>query len=1183
MFLISTGQNNLFIKKMPFAVNKSIHSKVQFNTKDKEIFKNRFYKILVFDKNLTNEEKESLKSNGIEILNYLHDKAYYAAIDANISTFDFINFPFTNVLDINVLMRCSEDVANKNIPEFAQTNNNTIAFKLLYFNDLQLNDLLNYFSKNEITVLNSNDKVKFVDVKVPESKYYEFINQPFIQSIEFMSGEGMPEDNRARGLHRNNLLDTEIPGGRKYNGEGVNVNLADDGPVGPHIDLKNRINVIDANNNIGNHGDMTVGIALGAGNLNPAIKGMAAGANMFLYQYSSAYRQLVEMDVAYTTNRVVLSSTSYSNGCNLFNNETFIADKLIYENPQQMHIFSAGNNATANCSFLAGWANITGGYKLGKNVIACGNVSEYDVIDPTSSRGPTIDGRIKPDICANGLNQLSIDGPNSFQVGGGTSAASPGIMGISAQLYQAYRSMNNDAEPKSALIKATLLNGADDIGNPGPDYTYGWGRVNAFRTLQTIENKEFSIDKIKEDSIKTFKITIPSNIGKTKIMTYWADYPAMDGATVGLINDLDMIVITPTNDTLKPWVLGFAANAGILGANATKGEDHRNNMEQVELKNPAPGDYTIIITGNSIPQGPQEFILTHVNIENKPLLTFPNGGESFAAGELLDARFDLPVDSIAASISFSTDSGATWTVLNNNIGGKLRYHNFRFPAKTNSDKVLLKIVSNGKEDISDRTFAVSDTTSPKMLYRCLDSLKLVWKPIQGFKKYEILRMGDKYMDSITTVFNDTSLTISSKNLSQEDWFSIRPVFDSGVKGRRSMGIYGAPGLVDCPFPTDVRIIKVDGMTAGTFYSCLDYSDNILFYTLNIPGNSSIDTLYISYKVNTDPDEIDTVTFSTPLKQYTTYRHQLTKNLLLPNAGNFNIVFKVTTPNDSYIFNDTTSIRVNLIADYLPYEEKFNLNPTDLAPKDWINNSFTDTLRWKVVNAIGKDGLSNKVMQLENSRANTTGLNDELITPVIDLKSIPNPYLLIDVAYAVSSANGRSDFLIVRASTDCNISSKAIYSKSGPILATTPTQPNLWVPTSATQWRTDTISLLNYKNQKVQFKIINSSGRGNSMYVDNFRFIDLKPNSTEYPLVADNIKVFPNPSANGIFNIELKNIGSNNAIYTVLDINGKQLIQKNTQLNDAGSKLQINLSNYAKGMYFLRVTDKDKVYTVKLVK
>ena len=63
-----------------------------------------------------------------------------------------------------------------------------------------------------------------------------------------------------------------------------------------------------------------------------------------------------------------------------------------------MQTFSAGNSNNQDCGYGAGnqWGNITGGHKIGKNVIATANLNENDGIIGSSSRGPASDGRIKP-------------------------------------------------------------------------------------------------------------------------------------------------------------------------------------------------------------------------------------------------------------------------------------------------------------------------------------------------------------------------------------------------------------------------------------------------------------------------------------------------------------------------------------------------------------------------------------------------------------------------------------------------------------------------------------------------------------------------------------------------------------------------------------------------------------------
>src|SRR5690606_35826654 len=157
--------------------------------------------------------------------------------------------------------------------------------------------------------------------------------------------------------------------------------------------------------------------------------------------------------------------------------------------PELIHVFSAGNNGTSNCNYGAGagWGNVTGGHKHSKNSIAVANLTYLDVRNNSSSRGPAHDGRLKPEVSAVGTNVWSTSDTNRYVNMTGTSMSCPAVAGVFAQLYQAYKNLNANANPSSALMKAIVMNSADDLGNPGPDFSYGYGRINALKAVQCIE------------------------------------------------------------------------------------------------------------------------------------------------------------------------------------------------------------------------------------------------------------------------------------------------------------------------------------------------------------------------------------------------------------------------------------------------------------------------------------------------------------------------------------------------------------------------------------------------------------------------------------------------------------------------------------------------------------------------
>ena len=312
---------------------------------------------------------------------------------------------------------------------------------------------------------------------------------PFVKYVDAIAANPIPEDNHSRGLHRSININQYDPIGRRFDGSGVSVAVNDDGFVGPHIDFTGRTEQSDvAGDFTGTHGDMVAGILGGAGNLNPINEGMARGAYLHIRQYNSSMPNTLTL---YSNDNVLIFSSSYGDGCNGgYTSTTQLVDQEIHQNPEIIQVFSCGNSGSSDCGYGAGsgWGNITGGHKQGKNVIATANLDRDETLMNSSSRGPAYDGRIKPDIAANGNDQISTDPDNQYSPGGGTSAAAPGISGILAQLHQAYREFNSGNTSESALLKASLLNSAEDFGNTGPDFQFGWGRVNARRALEIIEN-----------------------------------------------------------------------------------------------------------------------------------------------------------------------------------------------------------------------------------------------------------------------------------------------------------------------------------------------------------------------------------------------------------------------------------------------------------------------------------------------------------------------------------------------------------------------------------------------------------------------------------------------------------------------------------------------------------------------
>ncbi len=280
-------------------------------------------------------------------------------------------------------------------------------------------------------------------------------------------------------------------------------------------------------------------------------------------------------------------------------------------------VFSVGNERNdGDCGMnpnppYNNYANITPP-ATAKNIIAVGATnSDTDSMTDFSSWGPVDDGRIKPDVVAPG-DEVGGDGGikstvpfGGYSVFWGTSMAAPAVSGSAALILQRYWAICSigGVDPLPSTIKALLVHTAKDLGNTGPDYQFGYGRINVKDAVDMIpHHEEGTITNTGQ--VDTYYITI-ANRDELKVTLVWDDEPATANASPALINDLDLVLIDPEGFQHFPWILDPANPS----APATKGADHRNNVEQVVVNNPLPGQWQIQVRGYAVPSGPQPYSL----------------------------------------------------------------------------------------------------------------------------------------------------------------------------------------------------------------------------------------------------------------------------------------------------------------------------------------------------------------------------------------------------------------------------------------------------------------------------------------------------------------------------------------------------------------------------------------------
>ncbi|MDX1903522.1 MAG: S8 family serine peptidase, partial [Thermonemataceae bacterium] len=795
------------------------------------------YLIVQFEQIPTEAEKQKISQVGLTLLSYLPHNAFWAYVPDNVSEIDLKTLKIKALYDYLPEHKIAETFQQK--PLWAINETGKIDVWVQIFQNVAWEDIkTSLIGRNWLVILEEKPQYKMLKMRVNQDKLVDLAKNPLVFFVEPIEPKPILENREGRSNHRINFVNSEYAGGRKYDGTGVVVSMGDDGTAHTHIDKKGRIN-LNLTTNGGAHGDHVSGIIMGAGNLDPLKKGQAPGATLEVYDY---YDDLDQMPAPYNDKGVRITSHSLGESLNAgYTSGAVTMDQQIRLYPELMHVFSSGNSGS-------GFYTITGGRKAAKNVVAVGNLTKTDEIASSSSRGPAADGRLKPEICAVGTNVLSTGENNTYYSATGTSMACPAISGVFATMYHAYKSLNGGTTPQSALIKALLMNTADDLGNVGPDYTYGYGRVNARRAVLVLEQNKYFQSSISQGNSNTHTINVPSGTAQLKVMLYWNDYEGASAASVPLVNNLDLSVLAPSTAVFQPWVL----NPSNTSALATRGTDNINNSEQVTIDNPAAGSYTLQIAGTSVPQGPQNYVIVYEFIQDEVTVTFPIGGEAFHPSETETIRWDALGNSGTFTLEYSTNNGSTWTTISNSIAGNIRYYSWNVPNVSTSE-ALVRVSRSGKTGQSIANFSIAAPPSNLSFSADCNGIQLSWSAVAGASSYEIYRLGDKYMDLIGTS-NTTSYTDNTVSAG-EQWYAVRAIFPNGAGSRRTLAakyMYDADLSVSNISPknnvcvlTNTQEVKITISNNADFAmtnTVIDYSVKKADNTVVTSGNTTIPSI-----------------------------------------------------------------------------------------------------------------------------------------------------------------------------------------------------------------------------------------------------------------------------------------------------------------------------------------------------
>ena len=1139
------------------------------------------YLIVQFYKLPTTEQHALLKSSGVLLLSYLPHNAYYVAIPSNSKTTIFDGLAVRALFPISNKMKVHLKIQNKELPSYALEGAN---YKLMVtmYSTVKTEQTIESLKKIGATILTVFPNEHHLAILIPISKVNELAAMPYVQFIDVINAPPTSENVENKSLHRSNVLGTEYGAGRHYDGTGVQVALTDDGIIGPHIDYQGRAFQSNVTVDNGNHGDHCAGIIGGAGNLDPRGKGMAPGANIWVYDVTNIAASYVMDDTVYTSSSASIDivSTSYSDGCNVcYNAGANSADRQIYTYNNVMRVFSAGNQGTTDCSYGAGslWGNITGGIKSGKNVIAVANLDLHDVVASSSSRGPATDGRIKPDISAQGTNVYSSVAPYTYDVYTGTSMSCPGVSGTLAQLYQAYRMLHAGTDPNTGLLKGILLNTADDLGQAGPDFIYGYGRINGNRAIKAIENATYISNSVANGATSFNSIVVPSNIQRLKVMLIWIDKEASVGATTALVNDLDLTVTTPSTSVLLPWVLNPAPNATTLNAPAVQGVDHLNNMEQVTIENPSAGIYSIDVNGFAITtSGNQNYYIVYEMIQNDQLeLTYPLGGESFTPGSVEVIRWDA-IDNLATfNIDLSTDNGSTWSSLSSNIASSKNYFDWTIPSLVNGT-CKIKVTRNGVSSISPASFSIMDTVANlRIVSVCPDTVQLAWNATTGANAYEISMLGNKYMDSVSTT-TATSVKIGGITNSQEHWFSVKAKGTLNAISRRCFAIVQSPGLANCILNINATAYFTNEPGNTSINSCASTNGMKVSFDIQNNGLTTISNFPVAFVVDNGTPIVEQVTATLAPAQI--YHHSFTASIPNLTAGTHLLKIFSKLASDFFGADDTLMTTIQIVPSVvktLPWSEDFenfslcaNIAQCDITSCQLINgltneeNGVMDDIDWKVFQ--GSTPTTSSGPDMDHKPGTIAGnyiyteasycFNNtaKLVTPCFDLTGTANPVMdfwfhMFGAAMGEMHVDGYYD-------NDWHLD--IVTREAGDF---------------GNNWNQKHLNLKSFIGKTIFFRIrgIDGSASTSDMALDDFSLVDSVaiPNVISFVLNKSAITLYPNLST-GNFVIDFTN--NTNVISSIDIINTQGVVLRRIQQPVYNKVLPINISEMENAIYFVRI-------------
>ena len=307
------------------------------------------------------------------------------------------------------------------------------------------------------------------------------------------------------------------------------------------------------------------------------------------YILNQAYSQGARIHTNSWGSSQVSDQGKYTSSAEDIDDRTAAYDRTHANQEGLLVLFAAGNDGPGT--------GTVGAPSTAKNTLTVGNhQNRYsgapDTMMSGSSRGPTDDGRIKPDVVAPGGYVRSCRAQEAGDTGSatwsnqyyleytGTSMATPNAAGAAALVREYLVEIALRPEPQGALVKALLILGAQDMGTRNiPNDDEGWGRVNLRDTLAPSGGRGIWVDDrsllSSTGQSKSYVFNVSAANSPFKVVLAWSDERGSRFSSTQLVNDLDLEVTSPDGIT-------YLGNVFSNGRSIQAGSrDTVNNVEVV--------------------------------------------------------------------------------------------------------------------------------------------------------------------------------------------------------------------------------------------------------------------------------------------------------------------------------------------------------------------------------------------------------------------------------------------------------------------------------------------------------------------------------------------------------------------------------------------------------------------------